>query len=70
MKEGKFTTTSDVWSYGIVIYEVWSLGLPPYSDFRGDHVSLYILVSVEEGYRLPSPPECPASIHQIMLLCW
>jgi len=42
MKGGMFTTASDVWSYGIVMHEVWNLGLPPYSDFQGDHVSGYL----------------------------
>ena len=39
MKEGKYTTASDVWSYGIVMYEIWNIGLPPYSDISGNHVS-------------------------------
>ncbi|XP_030634411.1 ephrin type-A receptor 4 [Chanos chanos] len=62
----KFTSASDVWSYGIVMWEVMSYGERPYWDMSNQDV----IKAVEEGYRLPGPMECPVSLHQLMLDCW
>ncbi|CAJ0936043.1 unnamed protein product [Ranitomeya imitator] len=62
----KFTSASDVWSYGIVMWEVMSYGERPYWDMSNQDV----IKAIEEGYRLPSPMDCPAGLHQLMLDCW
>ncbi|XP_067227778.1 ephrin type-B receptor 4b [Chanodichthys erythropterus] len=62
----KFTSASDVWSYGIVMWEVMSFGERPYWDMSNQDV----INAIEQDYRLPPPPECPASLHQLMLDCW
>ncbi|KAK1803390.1 hypothetical protein P4O66_020731, partial [Electrophorus voltai] len=62
----KFTSASDVWSYGIVMWEVMSFGERPYWDMSNQDV----INAVEQDYRLPPPPECPAPLHQLMLDCW
>ncbi|XP_028328183.1 ephrin type-A receptor 4-like isoform X1 [Gouania willdenowi] len=62
----KFTTSSDVWSYGIVMWEVVSYGERPYWDMNNQDV----MKAVEEGYRLPAPMDCPVVLHQLMLDCW
>ncbi|KAG1960500.1 ephrin type-B receptor 4b [Pimephales promelas] len=62
----KFTSASDVWSYGIVMWEVMSFGERPYWDMSNQDV----INAIEQDYRLPAPPECPASLHQLMLDCW
>ncbi|KAJ8256258.1 hypothetical protein COCON_G00184100 [Conger conger] len=62
----KFTSASDVWSYGIVMWEVMSYGERPYWDMSNQDV----IKAVEEGYRLPPPMDCPDSVHQLMLACW
>ncbi|XP_035526333.1 ephrin type-A receptor 4-like [Morone saxatilis] len=62
----KFTTASDVWSYGIVMWEVVSYGERPYWDMNNQDV----IKAMEEGYRLPAPMDCPVVLHQLMLDCW
>eukprot|EP00064_Thunnus_orientalis_P013168 superscaffoldBa00002108_g13205 len=62
----KFTTASDVWGYGIVMWEVVSYGERPYWDMNNQDV----IKAIEEGYRLPAPMDCPVVLHQLMLDCW
>ncbi|XP_068604470.1 ephrin type-A receptor 4-A-like [Brachionichthys hirsutus] len=62
----KFTTASDVWSYGVVMWEVVSYGERPYWDMNNQDV----IKAIEEGYRLPAPMDCPVVLHQLMLDCW
>uniref|UniRef100_A0A6Q2ZPC3 Ephrin type-A receptor 7 n=1 Tax=Esox lucius TaxID=8010 RepID=A0A6Q2ZPC3_ESOLU len=62
----KFTSASDVWSYGIVMWEVMSYGERPYWDMSNQDV----IKAIEEGYRLPAPMDCPPGLHQLMLDCW
>ncbi|XP_018118868.1 ephrin type-A receptor 7 isoform X2 [Xenopus laevis] len=62
----KFTSASDVWSYGIVMWEVMSYGERPYWDMSNQDV----IKAIEEGYRLPAPMDCPSGLHQLMLDCW
>ncbi|XP_074245279.1 ephrin type-A receptor 6 isoform X2 [Saimiri boliviensis] len=122
----KFSSASDAWSYGIVMWEVMSYGERPYWEMSNQDVGLKLLychgldvhykrmfkqesekrrkkkmeackkkkkrkkkrnlkpevlrsiqdhrkiviLSIEEGYRLPAPMGCPASLHQLMLHCW
>ncbi|XP_015262430.1 PREDICTED: ephrin type-A receptor 3 [Gekko japonicus] len=62
----KFTSASDAWSYGIVLWEVMSYGERPYWEMSNQDV----IKAVEEGYRLPPPMDCPAALYQLMLDCW
>ncbi|XP_029561413.1 ephrin type-A receptor 3-like isoform X3 [Salmo trutta] len=62
----KFTSASDVWSYGIVMWEVVSYGERPYWEMSNQDV----IKAIEEGYRLPAPMDCPVVLHQLMLDCW
>ncbi|KAI5614277.1 ephrin type-A receptor 8, partial [Silurus asotus] len=62
----KFTSASDVWSYGIVMWEVMSYGERPYWEMSNQDV----IKAVEESYRLPSPMDCPAALYQLMMDCW
>uniref|UniRef100_A0A2K5DHQ6 receptor protein-tyrosine kinase n=1 Tax=Aotus nancymaae TaxID=37293 RepID=A0A2K5DHQ6_AOTNA len=62
----KFTSASDAWSYGIVMWEVMSFGERPYWDMSNQDV----INAIEQDYRLPPPPDCPTSLHQLMLDCW
>ncbi|KAK2850077.1 hypothetical protein Q7C36_008860 [Tachysurus vachellii] len=62
----KFTSASDVWSYGIVLWEVLSYGERPYWEMSNQDV----IKAVDEGYRLPPPMDCPAPLYQLMLDCW
>ncbi|XP_052333006.1 ephrin type-B receptor 1 isoform X3 [Oncorhynchus keta] len=62
----KFTSASDVWSYGIVMWEVMSFGERPYWDMSNQDV----INAIEQDYRLPPPMDCPSALHQLMLDCW
>ncbi|XP_033838225.1 ephrin type-A receptor 4b isoform X2 [Periophthalmus magnuspinnatus] len=62
----KFTSASDVWSYGIVMWEVLSYGERPYWEMSNQDV----IKAIDEGYRLPAPMDCPVVLHQLMLDCW
>uniref|UniRef100_H3B0W4 receptor protein-tyrosine kinase n=1 Tax=Latimeria chalumnae TaxID=7897 RepID=H3B0W4_LATCH len=62
----KFTSASDVWSYGIVMWEVVSFGERPYWEMSNQDV----IKAIDEGYRLPAPMDCPLVLHQLMLDCW
>ncbi|KAL1115801.1 hypothetical protein AAG570_006091 [Ranatra chinensis] len=62
----KFTSASDAWSFGIVCWEVMSYGERPYWNWSNQDV----IKSIEKGYRLPAPMDCPEAIYQLMLDCW
>uniref|UniRef100_UPI00398E7A96 ephrin type-A receptor 2 isoform X2 n=1 Tax=Pristiophorus japonicus TaxID=55135 RepID=UPI00398E7A96 len=62
----KFTSASDVWSFGIVVWEVLSYGERPYWDMSNHEV----MKSINEGFRLPAPMDCPSAIYQLMMQCW
>uniref|UniRef100_A0A8C6PF43 receptor protein-tyrosine kinase n=1 Tax=Nothobranchius furzeri TaxID=105023 RepID=A0A8C6PF43_NOTFU len=62
----KFTSASDVWSYGIVMWEVMSYGERPYWEMSNQDV----IKAVEENYRLPGPMDCPEALYHLMMDCW
>eukprot|EP00731_Ephydatia_muelleri_P018655 Em0011g695a len=60
------TSRSDAWSYGCLLYEIWSLGKMPYEDCTDTEVA----EKISSGWRLPPPPGCPRHIYKIMVECW
>ncbi|XP_078682103.1 tyrosine-protein kinase Src42A-like [Branchiostoma floridae x Branchiostoma belcheri] len=62
----RFSIKSDVWSFGILLYELVTYGRMPYPGMTNAEV----LTQVEKGYRMPCSPGCPDSLYQIMLDCW
>ncbi|XP_070758264.1 macrophage-stimulating protein receptor-like [Enoplosus armatus] len=62
----KFTTKSDVWSYGILLWELLTRGASPYPDVDPYDITHYLL----KGRRLPQPQFCPDTLYSIMLACW
>ena len=62
----KFIIKSDVWSFGIVIYEVVTYGRFPYPGMT----SAQVLEALQQGYRMPRPMGCPDKLYDIMLDCW
>ncbi|XP_019849286.1 PREDICTED: uncharacterized protein LOC100642048 [Amphimedon queenslandica] len=62
----RYSSASDVWSYGVVMYEIWSLGHKPYDKITNQQcISL-----INSGFRLPPPPGCLRSIYEMMIQCW
>ena len=62
----KFTTQSDVWSYGIVLWEIFSFGVQPYFSLTNEEV----VAHVRDGNVLNCPDKCPQEIYDLMLDCW
>ncbi|XP_043231164.1 tyrosine-protein kinase HTK16-like, partial [Amphibalanus amphitrite] len=67
MNFGRFTAASDVWSFGVLLWEMFSYGEQPYGDMPG--VDAFVNV-VEKGHRLQKPEYCPGGIYEVMLKCW
>lgn len=63
---GKFTHKTDVWSYGVTLWEMFSYGDQPYGDKKGIEVIQFI----EDGHRLEVPKACPRVTYKEMLKCW
>ncbi|XP_068958733.1 macrophage colony-stimulating factor 1 receptor [Petaurus breviceps papuanus] len=62
-----YTVQSDVWSYGILLWEIFSLGLSPYP---GILVNSKFYKLVKEGYQMAQPDFSPPNIYSIMQACW
>lgn len=64
--DGVFTTDSDVWSFGVVLWEIFTLGNVPYPGWNNAQVHDQVV----RGYRMEQPPGCPSTIYVIMRECW
>ena len=62
----RFTIKSDVWSFGILLYELITYGRFPYPGMNNAQV----LEAVANGYRMPCPMGCPVQLYEIMRECW
>nr|XP_019595742.1 PREDICTED: mast/stem cell growth factor receptor Kit isoform X5 [Rhinolophus sinicus] len=62
-----YTFESDVWSYGIFLWELFSLGSSPYP---GMPVDSKFYKMIKEGFRMLSPEHAPADMYDIMMTCW
>nr|XP_033785036.1 tyrosine-protein kinase Fer [Geotrypetes seraphini]XP_033785037.1 tyrosine-protein kinase Fer [Geotrypetes seraphini] len=63
---GRYSSESDVWSFGILLWETFSLGICPYPGMTNQQAR----EQVEKGYRMSAPQKCPEEIFKIMLRCW
>ncbi|XP_044536205.1 tyrosine-protein kinase Fer [Gracilinanus agilis] len=63
---GRYSSESDAWSFGILLWETFSLGVCPYPGMTNQHAR----EQVEQGYRMAAPQKCPEEIYKIMLKCW
>ncbi|XP_029050762.1 mast/stem cell growth factor receptor kita-like [Osmia bicornis bicornis] len=67
IRDRTFSSKSDVWSYGIVLWEISTLGAFPYSNVQDDRVLRYI---IHENGRLEKPDDVPLCIYNLMCSCW
>ncbi len=63
---GKYTSLCDVWSYGVLCWEIFSRGGTPYQGMTNTRAREML----DSGYRMPAPDGCPEEIYQLMLRCW
>ncbi|KAF7706209.1 hypothetical protein HF521_019463 [Silurus meridionalis] len=63
---GSFTIKSDMWSFGILLYEIVTFGKIPYTGLSNSEV----MARVQRGYRMQCPENCPAELYEIMGSCW
>uniref|UniRef100_T1P8M7 Tyrosine-protein kinase n=1 Tax=Musca domestica TaxID=7370 RepID=T1P8M7_MUSDO len=63
---GKYTSLCDVWSYGILMWEIFSKGDTPYSGMTNTQAR----EKIDHGYRMPAPDNAPAEMYRLMLKCW
>uniref|UniRef100_A0A8C1W9K5 Receptor protein-tyrosine kinase n=1 Tax=Cyprinus carpio TaxID=7962 RepID=A0A8C1W9K5_CYPCA len=62
----KFTHQSDVWSYGVTIWELMTFGGKPYDGIPTREIPDIL----EKGERLPQPPICTIDVYMVMVKCW
>ncbi|XP_017777356.1 PREDICTED: tyrosine-protein kinase Fer isoform X3 [Nicrophorus vespilloides] len=63
---GKYTSLCDVWSYGILCWEIFSRGGTPYSGLSNSKAR----EKIDSGYRMPAPENTPDEMYRLMLRCW
>nr|KAF6409818.1 FES proto-oncogene, tyrosine kinase [Rousettus aegyptiacus] len=63
---GRYSSESDVWSFGILLWETFSLGASPYPNLSNPQTRDFI----EKGGRLPCPELCPDAVFRLMEQCW
>ncbi|PIK57117.1 putative vascular endothelial growth factor receptor 1-like [Apostichopus japonicus] len=66
LRSGFCSDKSDVWSFGILLYEIFTLGATPYHDIPIHEIA----TTLQDGYRLPKPDSCPQEIYNTMRQCW
>ncbi|XP_053119567.1 receptor tyrosine-protein kinase erbB-2 isoform X2 [Hemicordylus capensis] len=62
----RFTHQSDVWSYGVTVWELMTFGAKPYDGIPAREIPDLL----EKGERLPQPPICTIDVYMIMVKCW
>jgi len=63
---GKYTSLCDVWSYGVLAWEIFSKGGTPYQGMTNTRARELI----DSGFRMPAPDSTPDEMYQLMLRCW
>uniref|UniRef100_A0A8K9VFA2 Tyrosine-protein kinase receptor n=1 Tax=Oncorhynchus mykiss TaxID=8022 RepID=A0A8K9VFA2_ONCMY len=66
LKDGVFTTTSDVWSFGVVLWEIATLAEQPYQGMSNEQVLHFVM----DGGLLDKPDNCPDMLFELMRMCW
>ncbi|KAK7120098.1 hypothetical protein R3I94_020197 [Phoxinus phoxinus] len=62
----RFSSKSDVWSFGVLMWEAYSYGQKPYKGMKGNEV----IQMIENGQRMSAPLNCPDEMYNLMMKCW
>uniref|UniRef100_A0A8C0WG88 Tyrosine-protein kinase receptor n=1 Tax=Castor canadensis TaxID=51338 RepID=A0A8C0WG88_CASCN len=66
LKDGVFTASSDMWSFGVVLWEITSLAEQPYQGLSNEQVLKFVM----DGGYLDQPDNCPERVTDLMHMCW
>lgn len=66
LEHKKFSTASDIWSFGVLLWELLTLCQQPYADIDPFEMSAYL----QDGFRLTQPVNCPDELFTVMACCW
>eukprot|EP00081_Caenorhabditis_elegans_P013852 NP_492970.3 protein KINase [Caenorhabditis elegans] len=68
----KFDSKSDVWSFGVCLFELFSLGEPPYKELESNNIAYDLLLAdfLRKGNQLSQPEHCTLEIYTFMKACW
>ncbi|KAM9307022.1 tyrosine-protein kinase JAK2a isoform 2-T3 [Pholidichthys leucotaenia] len=81
LTESKFSVASDVWSFGVVLYELFTYSdkncSPPAvfmekmgTEKQGQMIVYHLMDLLQKGFRLPAPESCPNQVYRMMTECW
>uniref|UniRef100_A0A8C1B657 Tyrosine-protein kinase n=1 Tax=Cyprinus carpio carpio TaxID=630221 RepID=A0A8C1B657_CYPCA len=81
ISELKFSHKSDIWSFGIVLHELFSycdisrnpkrLCIQKIGSYvQSPSMAIHLLNLLKDNWRLPAPSQCPPKVHSIMMQCW
>ena len=62
----KFSVYSDIWAYGVLLWEIFSFGARPYAELS----NVQVVKSILEGEMLSCPENCPEMTYSLMQRCW
>lgn len=66
LEHGRYTVASDAWSYGVLLWELMTLGQQPYSNID----AFEMLNFLKQGHRISQPVNCPDELFKVIACCW
>lgn len=66
LRDKQYTTYSEIWAFGVLLWEVFSVGQLPYTNLTDKQVMEHVLA----GQNLPQTEYCPIKVYKVMQQCW